>query len=71
VGQDFARIEAYMTDKGINMVDVPALITVLETAFGDPNHVATAERKLSALKQRNCDFSTYYVKFQCCAADVQ
>jgi hypothetical protein len=43
VGQAFTQVKAYITDKGINLTDVPALITVLETAIGDPDHVATAE----------------------------
>jgi hypothetical protein len=43
VGQAFAQVKAYITDKDINLPDVPALITVLETAFGDPNCVVTAE----------------------------
>jgi hypothetical protein len=47
------------------------LITVLETAFEDTDHVATAEQKLEVLKQMNCNFSTYYVEFQQYAADVQ
>jgi hypothetical protein len=32
--------------------------------------VETAERKLEELKQTNDDFSTYYPKFQCYAANV-
>jgi hypothetical protein len=64
-------VEAYITDKGINLTDVPAVITVLETAFGNPNHVATAEWKLEGLKQTNCDFSTYYAEFQRYMANVQ
>jgi hypothetical protein len=50
VGQVFAQVKAHFTDEGINLADVPALITVLETAFGDPDHVVTAEGKLGALK---------------------
>jgi hypothetical protein len=67
----FVQVEAYITDEGINQADVPALITVLETAFRDPDDIATAECKLEALKQINCDFSTYYAKFQPYATDVQ
>jgi hypothetical protein len=43
VGQAFAKVMAYITDKDINLADVPGLITVLETAFGYLNHVAIAE----------------------------
>jgi hypothetical protein len=71
VGQAFAQVEAYITDEGIDLADVPTLIIVLKTAFGDPDHVATAERKLEVLKQMNHDFFTYYVEFQHYAADIQ
>jgi hypothetical protein len=43
VGQAYVHVEAYITDEDINLTDVLALITVLETAFGDPDCVATAE----------------------------
>jgi hypothetical protein len=43
VGQDFAQVEVYITEEGISWAEVPASITVLEKAFGDPDHVATAE----------------------------
>jgi hypothetical protein len=45
------QVEAYITDEGINLADVPALITVLETAFVNPDYLATAEGKLEVLKQ--------------------
>jgi hypothetical protein len=47
------------------------LITVPETAFRDPDYVVIAERKLEALKQKNCEFSSYYVEFQCYATNIQ
>jgi hypothetical protein len=71
VGQAFTQVKTYFSDKGINLTGVAALIIILETAFGDPNLVATAERKLEVLKQMNGDFSTYYVKLQCYATNVQ
>jgi hypothetical protein len=43
VGQAFAEVETYITNEGINLVDVLALITVLETAFGDSDNVVTVE----------------------------
>jgi hypothetical protein len=47
------------------------LITVLETAFRDPDHLATAERKLEMLKQTNYTISTYYAEFKGFAAGIQ
>jgi hypothetical protein len=35
VRQAFTQVMADITDKDINLADVSALITVLETAFGD------------------------------------
>jgi hypothetical protein len=43
VGQAFAQVKAYITYEGINLTDVSALIMVLETAFGNSDHMATAE----------------------------
>jgi hypothetical protein len=65
------QVEAYITDRGINLTDVLALIIVLEMAFRDPDHVAIVEQKLEALKQTNYDFSTYYAEFQRYATDIQ
>jgi hypothetical protein len=62
VGQAFAQVEVYIAVEGINLTDIVALITVLETVFGDPDSVVTAERKVETLKQTNCDFSTNYVE---------
>jgi hypothetical protein len=56
---------------GINLVDVLALITILETAFGNLDHITIAKRKLEALKQRNYDFSTYYAEFHSYTSDAQ
>jgi hypothetical protein len=33
----------YITDEGKNLTDVSALITVLEMAFRDPDHMVIAE----------------------------
>jgi hypothetical protein len=42
----------------------------LENAFGDPDRVATADRKLESLRQKNQDFAAYYAEFQRYIADV-
>jgi hypothetical protein len=67
----FAQVENYITNKGINLTDISALIKVLEIAFRDRDCVAMTERRLEALKQTNCNFSTCYVEFQCYATNVQ
>jgi hypothetical protein len=72
MGQAFAQVEDYLTCEGNNLADVLTLMTILKITFRDPDHIATAERKLNLLKQINkCDFSTYYVEFNYFAANVQ
>jgi hypothetical protein len=71
VYQAFAQVKTYITDEDINLAGVPALITVLETAFGNPVHMTIEEQKLEALKQTSHDFSTYYAEFLHYTTDVQ
>ena len=52
------QITPYIEDDRIDLDDLAELIGILETAFGDPDRVATAERKLRSLRQANWDFST-------------
>jgi len=40
-------------DGTIGLEDLPAFIQLLEAAFGDPDRVATAERKMREIKQKN------------------
>jgi predicted butyrate kinase (DUF1464 family) len=71
VGQDFVQVEAYITNEGITLTDVPALIKVLQIAFGDADRVVTAEQKPEILKETKLNFSNYYTEFQHYTADVQ
>ena len=57
-------------DGEIGLEDLPALIQLLEAAFGDPNLVATAERNMRKIKQQDPKFSQYYAEFQVIAADL-
>jgi len=57
-------------DGEIGVEDLPACIQLLEAAFGDPDQVATAERIMREIKQRNREFSQYYAEFQVIAIDV-
>jgi hypothetical protein len=54
----------------IDMGDLTAFIQLLEAAFGDPDRVATAERNIREIKQKNREFSQYYAEFQVIAADL-
>ena len=60
----------HFEDDRIDLDDLAELIDILETTFGDPDRVATAERKLRSLRQANWDFSTYYAEFTRYAADT-
>jgi len=57
-------------DGEIGLEDLPAVIQLLEAAFGDPDRVATAERKMREIKQTLREFSQYYAEFQVIAADL-
>jgi len=57
-------------DGTIGLEDLPALIQLLEAAFGDPDRVATAEWKIRGNKRKNREFSQYYAEFQVIAADL-
>ena len=54
----------------INLDNLAGHISILETAFGDPDKVTTIERKFRNLQQANWDFATYYAEFVHYAADT-
>jgi hypothetical protein len=43
VGQAFRQVEAHIASDSIKLAEVPAFITVSETASGDSDRVAIAE----------------------------
>jgi len=65
------QILPHVHDNGeIGLENLPAFIQLLEAAFGDPDRVATAERNMKEIKQKNREFSLYYAEFQVIAADL-
>jgi hypothetical protein len=54
----------------VNLENFEAFVTSLDEAYGDPDHVNTAERMLAKLRQGNRDFVTYYMEFQRLIADL-
>ena len=70
-GAALDQLMPYILDDRVNLADLPAFVTILETAFGDPDRRRTAERRLHTLKQASRDFSTYFAEFQRYAADTQ
>lgn len=57
------QIMPYISPTGVNLASLEALITILESTFGDPDRVAMAEREHERLQQPNRDFSAYYTNF--------
>ena len=45
------------------MANIPALLNILQTAFGDPDPQGTVTRELRRLRQTNKEFSTYVAEF--------
>ena len=68
-GDAMDQVQSYVENDKVNLANLAALITILDTAFGNPNRVAEAESKLSTLQQAR-EFALYYTEFQCYAADV-
>ena len=57
-------------DGEIGLDDLPAMIELLEAAFGDPDRVATAERTTREIKQKSHKYSQHYAELQVFTADL-
>jgi hypothetical protein len=57
-------------DDYVNLENFEAFVTSLDEAYGDPDHMNTAEQILAKLCQGNQDFVIYYVEFQCLITDL-
>jgi hypothetical protein len=51
-------------DDGVNLENLKAFVTLLEEAYGEPNHMNTTEQALTKLCHSNRDFIMYYMEFQ-------
>src|SRR5215213_6605354 len=69
-GLAFDQVHPYIRDIHVDLANLPALITILETAFGNPNRVREAESKLNNIQQGTRDFATYHAEFQRYAGEV-
>jgi hypothetical protein len=54
-GAAFNHLLPYVQPNGVTLENVDALVEVLETAFGDPDRVGSAEHALENLRQDNRD----------------
>ena len=58
-GNALAQVQSHITATGIMLDNVPALLEIPQTAFGNPDPQGTAIQELRKLRQTNKEFSTY------------
>jgi len=63
-GAAYNTMEPHLRNNKVDFTSLEEFIEVLRVAFGDPDEVKTAVRKLEALRQNNREFSQYYAEFQ-------
>jgi hypothetical protein len=70
-GLTLKQVLPYIRENGeIGIEGLPAFIQLLEAAFGDHDQVATGERNMREIKQKNREFSQNYAEFQVIGADL-
>ena len=70
-GIALGQIMPHVWEDGMIWLENPqAYIQLVTAAFGDPDQVATAERKMREIKHKNCMFSECYAEYQVIAADL-
>ena len=62
-GNPLAQVQPHITEEGITLANVPPLLNILQTAFGNPYPQGTATRELRRLRQTNKELSTYVAEF--------
>ena len=63
IGDAMDQVQSYVENDKVNLASLAMLITILDTAFGNPNRVAEAKSKLSTLQQGTREFALYYTEF--------
>ena len=63
-GAAYNTMEPHLHNNEVGFASLDEFTEVLRIAFGDPDEVKTAVRKLDALRQNNKEFSQYYAEFQ-------
>ena len=70
-GVALGQILPHIRENGeIGLEDLPAFIQLLEAAFGDPDRVAPAERRMREFQQKNHEFYQHYAELKVIAADL-
>ena len=62
-GDAIEQVQAYVQEDRVNLADLTVLIAIIETAFGNPNHLAEAEQKLATIQQGIQDFQPIMQNF--------
>jgi hypothetical protein len=69
-GATLERLIHLVKDNYINLGNFEAFVTLLEEAYGYPDHINTAKQALAKLYQGNQGFVMYYGEFQCLIAHL-
>ena len=69
-GNALTQVQPHITEAGITLANVTALLNILQTTFGDPDTQRTANRELRKSRQHNKEFSTYVAEFMRLSAIV-
>src|SRR5207302_6096037 len=64
-GSALDQVLPYVRNNRVDLANLDALTTILETAFGDPNQRRNADRKLHTLRLGTRDFAPTYAVFLC------
>ena len=62
-GNALAQVQLHITEEGITLANIPALLNIVQTAFGDQDPQGTAIRELRRLRQTNKKFSNHVAEF--------
>ena len=68
-GIPYTQILPYIRDGVCQLSDYEEILTILEHAFGDPNHAWNAHNDLYCLCQGNKEFSIFFAEFECLAME--
>ena len=63
-GEAIEQVQSCIENDRVNLQILAMLITILETAFSNPNCVAERQAKLMHIQQGNWEFLVYYAEFQ-------
>ena len=63
-GTPYKQILPYIVQGRCTLSDYPAILDILDRAYGDPNRARNAQQSLFSLRQRNTEFGAFLAEFQ-------